>query len=215
MLKIWGRRNSFNVQKVMWLVNELELAHEHIPLGGKFGGLDTPEFLARNPCGHIPIIEDNDTIVWESHTILRYLAASYSKNKFWSDSPVERSLTERWMDWSQATLQPDFLNGVFWGFYRTPESQRNWPAIRNCITRCARHFQLLDHILEGKQFLCGKELSLADIPAGAALYRYFELEIERPKVPNVESWYKRLQERQAYRENVMIPFSDMKGCLNY
>jgi glutathione S-transferase len=214
MLKIYGRKSAFNVQKVMWLVQELGLVHEHVPLGGQFGGLNTPEFLAKNPCGHIPVIEDNGAIVWESHTILRYLAASYGP-QFWPDSALARSLSDRWMDWAQSSLQPDFLKGVFWAFYRTPEAQRDEQAIQKSLLRCCEHFLLLDKVLAGKKYLGGDEFSLADIPAGTNLYRYFTLEISRPKLPNVEKWYARLQERPAYRENVMIPYAEMKGRLDY
>jgi glutathione S-transferase len=199
----------------MWLVGELGLKHQHIQAGGQFGGLDSPEFRAMNPVGRIPVINDNGTIVWESHAILRYLAARYGRRKLWSDDPAERSESDRWMDWSQTTLQPDFLIGVFWGFYRTPDGQRNWPAIRDKIARCAKHFQLLDEVLTGRKFLSGNHLTLADIPAGTALFRYFELEIERPFIPNVEAWYRRLQERTAYRENVMVPFDELRGRLDY
>ena len=215
MLKVWGRRSSFNVQKVTWLVGELGLAHEHIPAGGSFGGTDTPEFLMMNPHGRVPVIDEDGTVIWESHAILRYLAARYGQGRFWSDDAGERSQADRWMDWSQTALQPDFLMGVFWGLYRTPEPQRNWPAIRDKVARCARHFQLLDKMLTDRPFLCGNSLTLADIPAGTSLYRYFELEIERPSVPNVEAWYRRLQERPAYREHVMVPFDELRGRLDY
>jgi glutathione S-transferase len=215
MLKLWGRRSSFNLQKVRWLLGELELPHEHIPAGGSFGGLDDPAFLAMNPHGKVPVIDDNGMIVWESHTILRYLAAKYGRKQFWSDDPGERSLAERWMDWSQAALQPDFLIGVFWGFYRTPDQQRNWPAIRAKVAACTRHFQLLDRVLSDRSYLCGDSLTLADIPAATSLYRYFELEIERPAVRNVERWYRRLQQRPAYREHVLIPFGELHGRLDY
>src|SRR5262245_12847311 len=129
MLTIWGRRTSFNLQKVMWLVGELQLEHRHIEVGGRFGGLGTPEFLAMNPHGRIPVIDDDGTVVWESHAILRYLASRFGGKAYWSDDPAARSLSDRWMDWSQATLQPDFLVGIFWGFYRTPEAQRDLRAI--------------------------------------------------------------------------------------
>jgi glutathione S-transferase len=215
MLTVWGRRSSFNLQKVTWLVGELGLEHRHIEAGGRFGGLDTPEFRAMNPNGRVPVIDDDGTIVWESHAILRYLAARYGQGRFWSNDAAERSQVDRWMDWSQTVLQPDFLMGVFWGFYRTPESQREWPAIREKVSRCARHFQLLDKMLADRRFLCGNSLSLADVPAGTSLYRYFELEIERPSVPNVEAWYRRLQDRPAYREHVMVPFGELRGRLDY
>jgi glutathione S-transferase len=215
MLKIWGRRSSFNLQKVMWLVGELQLPHDHIPAGGSFGGLDDPAFLAMNPHGKVPVIDDDGTVVWESQTILRYLAARYGRGRFWADDAGERARVERWMDWSQSTLQPDFLMGVFWGFYRTPEPQRNLPAIAAKVAACARHFELLDRVLADRPYLCGDDLTLADIPAATALYRYFNIAIERPAVPNVEAWYRRLQERPAYRQHVMVPFDELYGRLEY
>lgn len=214
-LKIWGRRDSFNVQKVMWLVGELDLPHEHIPAGGKFGGLDSPEFLAMNPHGRVPVITDGENIVWESHSILRYLAASYGKPAFWSDDAKVRSQIEPWLDWMQTALQPDFLTGVFWGFYRTPEAQRDSAAIQKSIERCSQHFLLLNHWLRAKPFLCGDSLSLADIAVGTVLFRYFELEIEKPVIPKVEAWYQRLQQRAAYRDNVMVSFQAMYGRLTF
>jgi glutathione S-transferase len=214
MLTVWGRRSSFNLQKVMWLVAELQLEHRHIEAGGRFGGLDTPEFRAMNPHGRVPVIDDGGTIVWESHAILRYLAACYGRDAFWSDDEATRSLSDRWMDWAQTSLQPDFLIGVFWGLYRTPEPQRDWPAIKDRIDRCARHFELLERMLADRAFMLGDRLTLADIPIGTSLYRYFNLEIERPSVPNVEAWYRRLQERPAYRAHVMVPFEQLRGRLD-
>lgn len=215
MLRVWGRRNSFNVQKVMWLIGELGLDHAHIPAGGSFGGLDAPEFLAMNPHGRVPLIDDDGTIVWESHAILRYLAARHGGPGFWPEAAGARSKADGWMDWAQTTLQPAFLTGVFWGFYRTPEHQRNWPAIRDSVARCAAHVRLLDRVLDGREFLSGDRPGLADIPVGTTLYRYFELDIDRPPVPHVEAWYRRLQQRAAYREHVMIPFGDLYGRLDY
>ena len=141
MLKIWGRRNSFNVQKVMWLAGELGLSHEHIPAGGDFGGVDTPQFLAMNPHGRVPVIEDGGTVVWESHAILRYLAAHCGTGRFWAEDPAARAEAEQWMDWSQTSLQPAFLNDIFWGYYRTPAPQRDWTVIRRGIDKCAGYFR--------------------------------------------------------------------------
>ena len=215
MLKIWGRRSSFNVQKVLWFASELGLAHEHIPAGGSFGRLDEPEFRAMNPHGKVPVLEDGDVAVWESHAVLRYLAARYGAGTFWSDDAAERSRADRWMDWSQTVLQPTFLMGIFWGYYRTPEAQRDIKAIEISLARCADQFRLLDRILADQPFLIGERLTLADIPAGTALYRYFELDIARPALPHVEAWYRRLQERPAYREHVMVPFGELRGRLDY
>lgn len=215
MLRIWGRRNSANVQKVLWLVDELGLAYEHVPAGGSFGRLDEPAFGALNPNRMIPVIEDDGQVVWESHAILRYLAAAHAHEAYWPKDPFERSLADRWMDWCATAWQPAFLGGVFWGFYRTPEAERDEPAIRRSIELCSQLMGLLDRQLAAHPYLAGDHLSLADIPIGASLYRYFELDIERPPLPHVEAWYARLQARPAYRQNVMLPFDELKGRLAF
>ena len=215
MLRVWGRRSSFNVQKVMWLIGELGLAHRLIDAGGSFGGLEAPDFLAMNPHGRVPVIRDDETVVWESHAILRYLAARDGAGRFWAGDAAARATVDGWMDWSQTSLQPDFLVGVFWGFYRTPEVLRNWPAIRASLARCAGHFEKLDRLLEGRRFLLGDDLTLADITAGTSLYRYFELQIERPPLAQVERWYRELRQREAFRTHVMIPFGELRGRLDY
>ena len=94
MLKVWGRRTSFNVQKVLWFIGELGLEFEHISAGGNFGRLDEPGFRAMNPHGRVPVLEDGDAAIWESQTILRYLAARYGEGRFWQDDPVQRATVE-------------------------------------------------------------------------------------------------------------------------
>ncbi|HEX3674321.1 MAG TPA: glutathione S-transferase family protein [Rhizomicrobium sp.] len=215
MLKIWGRRNSVNVQKVMWAVGELGLPHEHVDAGGSFGGLDTDEFGDINPNRRVPAIDDGGTIVWESHAIVRYLAAKYGAGSLWPDDAGMRAKSDMWMDWTLADLQPAFIGGVFWNFYRTPEAQRNWNLIRQGIARSAILFRLLDRHLEDKPFIAGDTLTMGDIPAGAQLYRYFELEIDRPSLPSVEGWYARLQERETFRTHVMVPFNELEGRLSF
>ena len=213
MLKVWGRRNSGNVQKVMWLVGELGLTHDHIPAGGAYGRLQSEEFGKLNPNRRVPVIEDGDLVVWESDAILRYLAAKYGAPAFWPDDPGVRSLADRWMVWSLVEWQPAFLGGVFWGFYRTPEAHRDWASINRSLAHCADLLQIVEGALEGRDYLAGDQLTLADIPLGTTLYRYYRLEIARPKLPRVEAWRERLEARPAYRQHVMVPFHDLKGKL--
>lgn len=216
MLRIWGRRSSFNVQKILWLLGELDVPFVRVPAGGSEARLDKPDFLALNPHGKVPVIQDVDgTVVWESHSILRYLAARYGAGRFWDPDPAKRSQAERWMDWAQTSLQPAFLNGVFWGHYRTPPERRDARAVADAIARSAEYFGLLDRRLASQPYLAGDALTLADIPAGAHLYRYFELDIERPALPHVQAWYERLQQRPPYRYHVMVPFTELRGRLDY
>ncbi|HLK70971.1 MAG TPA: glutathione S-transferase N-terminal domain-containing protein [Steroidobacteraceae bacterium] len=211
MLKVWGRRSSLNVQKVMWLIGELQLPHEHIPAGGTFGRLDEAQFRALNPHGRVPVIQDGELAVWESHAILRYLAAQYGGGRFWSDDPAARSQVDRWMDWAQTTLQPAFIEGVFLTYFRTPPTRRDPALIARNVQRCGQLFQHLDEVMRHEPVLAQAEPTLADIPIAANLYRYFELDIERPKLPRIEAWYARLQQRSAYREHVMVSFEELRG----
>lgn len=214
MLKIWGRRSAFNVQKAMWAIGELKLAHEHINAGGDVGGLDAPAFREMNPHGRIPVIDDGGLVVWESNSIIRYLGARYGQGRMWDPDPAIRSHADRWMDWGLATAQRDFLD-LFWGYYRTPEANRDHDFVSERFKRCANNLVLLDAHLASRAYLAGDDFSMADIPTGTTLYRYFEMDIERPDVPNVKAWYARLCERPAYREHVMLPFDDLYGRLAF
>ncbi|MEL6373336.1 MAG: glutathione S-transferase [Pseudomonadota bacterium] len=215
MLKVYGRRSAFNVQKVLWLIGELGLEHEHHDVGGAAGGLDAPAFKAMNPHGRIPVIDDGGRVVWESHTILRYLAARHARAPYWQDDAGLRARAEGWMDWTLATLQPDFLRGVFWGFYRTPIDQRDMEAVNAKVAAVARHMAVMDDVLAGSRFLAGDRITLADIAAGTAMYRYFNIDIARPDVPHVERWYRELIVRHAYQQHVMVRFDDLFGRLDY
>ena len=214
MLTIWGRRNSSNVQKVMWSLGEIGHDHVRVDAGGAFGGLDAPDFLARNPHGLIPVIDDDGTIVWESNAIVRYVCARYSAGDLWPVDPRARAAADRWMDWAVTTLQPAFMT-FFWGWYRTPPAQRD--AARNTASLAQSHhaFGRLDQALADRPFLAGDHLTMADIPAGAMAFRYYTLEIARPDRPHLRAWYERLVQRAAYRDHVMVPYDDLRGRLAF
>jgi glutathione S-transferase len=214
MLKVWGRRSSANVQKVMWLVGELQLAHEHIPAGGPYGVVSELKFRAMNPNGLVPVIEDDGLVMWESNAILRYLAATYGKGTFWSDEPRKRALVDQWTDWAGTTFQPNII-GLFWNYWRTPENQRNLNVIRNFQQRTESNLRLIEAELGKRPYIAGNELSLADIASSVHLYRYYTMGTAFPALPNVEAWYRRLQDRPAYREHVMISYDELRGRLSF
>ncbi len=209
-IKVWGRRNSVNVQKVLWTLGELRLPCEFVNAGGHFGGLDAPEFRAMNPHGRVPVLADGDAVVWESNAIVRYLAARYGSGSLWVESPATRACADEWMDWTLATFQPDFL-GLFANFFRTPEADRKHALIADYAARCVRHFGLLDVRLAAQPFLAGDALTMGDIPAGALLHRFFGMGYPMPDFPHVRAWYDRLALRSAYREHVMVVFEDLRG----
>ncbi len=206
MLRIWGRTNSINVQKVMWAVGELGLAHERIDAGGAFGGLDTEDYGARNPNRRIPTVEDDGVVVWESNACVRYLAARYGAGRLWPEDVRRRAGADMWMDWQQTTLLAD-MTVVFLGLIRTPEDQRDHAAIKAAAERLGVTWRVLDGHLADRRFVAGDTLTIGDIPVGAACYRYYNLPIERPSLPNLEAWCERLQQRPAFREHVMLPIT--------
>ena len=208
MITVWGRRNSINVQKVMWAIGEIGLAYEQIDAGDKFGGLDTPEFAAKNPNRRIPTIEDEGLFVWESNAIVRYLATRYGGDRWWHADPRRRAPVDSWMDWMQTTPYPH-LTVVFWGLVRTPPSRRNRAAIDHALEQLGSTLQVLDRQLANHDYVLGDRLTLADIPVGTMFYRYYDLDIPRPKLPNIERWYQTLTDRPAYREHVMMSYEDL------
>ena len=213
-MRLFARRTSSNCQKVLWFLGELGLDYELVPTGGDAGGLEAPAYLALNPNGRVPTLVDDGAAVWESHTILRYLAAKYAPERFYPADPAARSQVERWMDWSQAQLDASFMD-LFWGYWRTSEAQRD--AARNAqqLARCRVYMRTLDAALAGRRFLLGDSLSLADVPAGALMFRYANLGVTDALLPNVARWYEALCERDAYRAHVMLPFAELKGRLAF
>lgn len=214
MIRFYGRKSSDNVQKTLWMLLETDQPHEHIELGGQFGGLDDPDFLKLNPHGRVPVLVDGDLAVWESSAIIRYLAAAYCSGTIWPEDVRARAEVDKWMDWSQSRLYPE-NNRLFWRLVRTPEADQDAGKIAAGLALLNSHMEMVDTQLEGKRYLCGDALTMADIIAGATLYRYYEMPIERPQLSNVERWYDMLKARPSYQQAVMVPFEELWGRMAF
>jgi glutathione S-transferase len=214
MLKVWGRRSSANVQKVMWLIGELSIAHEHVPAAGPYGLVNEPKFRAMNPNGLVPVIDDDGLVLWESNAIVRYLAARYGADAWWPSDPRKRAVMDQWMDWAATTFQPALVN-AFWAYWRTPEHERDWDKIKNFEQASERVLRLLDAELAKRPYVAGDEFSVADIPSGVHLYRVYTLGRPVPQLPNIEAWYRRLQARPAYAKHVMVSYEELRGKLTF
>lgn len=206
MLKIWGRTNSTNVKKALWIAQELGLDYEQFDVGGQFGGLDDPAFLARNPNGLIPLVEDGETVLWESNVITRYLAATYGKDSLWIENPARRAQAEKWMDWASTTLYTDFSN-VMKHMIRLPEDKRDPAILQRGLDGLARSMKIANDGLGQAPWFSGEEFGIGDIPVGCYAYAWFEFSIERPSLPQLENWYERMKLRPAYRSAVMTPLT--------
>ena len=206
MLKVYGRKNSINVQKVMWIVGELDLAYERLDIGGNFGQNDQDWYLAMNPMGRVPVLDDEGYVLWESHTIVRYLVRQYGEGAWYPGDVKACGNVDKWMDWKIGFLQPA-LHAAFWGLIRTPEADRDMSAIRNSSAESAKLLGILDSHLQGQDYIAGEAISIADVPLGALTYRWYGLDVEHPDYQNLRAWYERLCERPAYQEHVMIPIT--------
>jgi len=201
MLTVWGRPNSSNVQKTMWAVGELGIAYERLDVGMEFGGNDRPAYLAMNPNGLVPTIQDGDFILWESNSIIRYLASKYGPDTLEPADPKARALASQWMDWQISVFQPAFTK-TFWGLVRTSPEKRDEIAIGQSRTKSIDAAKILDAYLSRKNYLAGDAFSMGDIPLGVFIYRFRQLVPERPQLPNLERWYSLIGERSAFREHV-------------
>lgn len=203
MLTIWGRRNSINVQKVLWAAEFCGLPYYSIEVGGAFGGTDTPQYLAMNPNKVVPTLQDGDVTIWESNSIVRYLAARYGKDRFYPADPAIRSRAERWMDWQLSTLGTP-MRDLFWGYVRTPPEKRDPAALQRALILASATFRILDAHLADNAFVAGDAFTMGDVPVGCFTYRWFSLPLDRPDLPNLWRWYERLQAIAGYRKHVMV-----------
>jgi glutathione S-transferase len=201
MLKVWGRNNSSNVQKTMWAIGELRLAYQRIDIGGDFGGNDRPAYLALNPNGLVPTIEDDGLILWESNSIIRYLAGRYGVGTLEPTDIKDRARASQWMDWQISTFQPAFTK-TFHGLIRTPPGERDHAAIAASKAKSIAAATILDANLARHAFVAGEKFSMGDIPVGVFIYRFRQLVPDRPALPNLERWYGLLEKRATFHEHV-------------
>jgi glutathione S-transferase len=202
VIKIWGRNTSANVQKVMWAVGEIGLPHERIDIGGPFGGNREAAYLAINPNGLVPTLQEDDGfLLWESNSIVRYLAAKHRAAVLEPADLRTRGRASAWMDWQLSVLGPAIFQ-AFWGLIRTPPEKRNHAVIEESKQRTTEAIAVLDAELGKSAFLGGDAFSYGDIPPAVMANRYRQLVPERPAFPNFERWYAAIAARPAYKDQV-------------
>ena len=208
MLKIWGRANSVNVQKVLWVCDELSLPYERIDAGLQFGRVRDPDYLDLNPNGQVPTLVDGTYVLWESNSIVRYLAMQYGPtSQLYPSDPKLRASIDRWLDWSLSTLQPA-ERPVFLSVVRTPADKRNLVQFEADLKTVTERWKLLDDHLSGRFFLESDKFTIADIVLGAFAKRWFGLEgVERPPMPNLERWFSRLEQRAPFKKHIDLPLT--------
>jgi glutathione S-transferase len=182
------------------------LEFERVDLGGKFGGNKEKRYLSINPNGLVPTIEDDDFILWESNSIMRYLVDKYGQGRLLPLTPEGRADANRWMDWQLSAFN-SMIVPLFSGLIRTPPEKRDANVIQEALRKTGEGWRIVDNQLQNRPYLAGGEFTIGDIPLGVWAYRWFNLPVERPNLVHLEDWYKRLCGRAAYQKHIMIPLS--------
>ena len=206
MLKIWGRTSSINVQKVLWCCAELNLKYERVDAGGKFGVNNTPEYLALNPNGLVPTINDDGFVLWESHAIVRYLSHRHGMGTLWPRDEKVCADADRWMEWYSTTLW-NSLRPVFWNLVRVEPGKRDMKLVEESRKKMADNLKMVENNLAARQYVAGNALTMGDIPLGVALHRWFLLPIERPDYPRLAAYYERLKQRPGFAQHCAAPLT--------
>ena len=199
MLQVLGRPNSINVRKVLWLCAEIGLPHQHTPWGVPELPLRSPEFLALNPNGLVPVMRDGEFVLWESNTICRYLAATHERFDLLPAEPRARARVEQWMDWMATELNSAWRY-AFMALVRRHADYTDTRAVDASIVNWNRHMAMLDAQLQRTgAYAAGATFTLADITLGLATHRWFMTPLQRPSLPAIEAYYERLSERPGLR----------------
>jgi glutathione S-transferase len=207
MLKIWGRNTSSNVQMAMWAVGELGLPHERIDVGGPFGKTREPPYSDMNPNAVVPTLEEDDGFtLWESKSIVRYLAEKHGVGTLHPVDIRQRALANQWMDWQLSVVGPA-ITPVFWGLVRTPPEKRDPAAIAAATQKTIDAMNILNGQLGKTAFVAGPDFSMGDIPVGVQAYRYYRLITDRPPQPHLDRWYAAIEKRPPFQQHIVaIPF---------
>ncbi|TKC87871.1 glutathione S-transferase family protein [Trinickia terrae] len=201
MLKILGKAPSINVRKVLWTCAELQLPFEREDWGAGFRPTSAPEFLALNPNGMVPVIRDGDFVLWESNSIIRYLASRYGGEHLYPAEPQARARVDQWMDWQATDLNRSW-SYAFLALVRQSQQHRDRSEIEASCANWAKNVGILNRQLEAAGgFVAGERFTLADIPIGLSVNRWFGTPIQaRPDFPAVSAYFERLAGRPGYAD---------------
>jgi glutathione S-transferase len=202
MIQVWGRRNSANVQKVLWTLDELDVPYARENVGGSFGGNRDADFLAMNPMGLVPVIRDGDVTMFESNAIVRYLSARFNPGVMRPADHRGLAMAEQWMEWQQQVFAPPVIT-IFVNTVRSPPEKRNAAAVANAESAAMAAARIADAHLARHDWFAGSAFSFGDVVMGVFLWRYLGLDCARPDMPHVMEWLEALEQREAFRRAVM------------
>ncbi len=198
MLKVLGRADSINVRKVLWLCDELNLAYEREDWGRGFQSPQADEFIALNPNATIPVLIDQDFVLWQSNSIIRYLANQYEGQVLYSAHPQKRALIDQWVDWQGIELNNSWTYSLM-NLVRHSPLHQDHTLVEKSIQAWTKNMEILDVQLGKTQaFVAGDVFTLADIPIGLSVQRWLLTPFEHPVLDHVQKYYELLSQRPAY-----------------
>jgi glutathione S-transferase len=198
MLRILGKASSINVRKVLWTCAELQIPFEREDWGSGFRSTNDAQFLALNPCAMVPVIQDGDFTLWESNSIIRYLAARYDGSHLYPTDAQTRARVDQWIDWQASELNRSWSYAFLSLVRQSPEHQDS-AALAVGIEQWSKNMAILDRQLEKTgAYVSGEQFSLADIPIGLSVNRWFETPLAHPDFAAVKAYYERLSLRPGY-----------------
>ena len=202
MLRILGRANSFNVRKVLWTCDELGIPFEREDWGRGYRSTSDPRFLEVNPIGLVPAVVDDGIVLRESNTIVRYLATKHGAGELYPRDPVKRARVEEWMDWANYETSISLRGAFLGGMLNEPPWNNLWFVEQGRRQITKEIGQLDQHLADSGRYVVGDTFTVADVPIGLVVNRWFCLNFERPQYPAVTAYYDRLTERPAYCRHV-------------
>src|SRR5256885_8452372 len=194
MIRLLGRQTSGNVQKVIFCLEEMRVPYVREDYGRTFDGNTlTDAYRKLNPNSKVPTLVDGDVGIWESHSILRYLAAAY-KPELTGATPAERSLVERWMDWLLGALNTPYV-AVFKDAKKA--AQERAPDFGTQSADLIAQLKILDGHVAGRDWFAFDRFTIADMALGPIVKRCLEFPIERPAYPELQRWHAAIDARAA------------------
>ena len=206
-LHIWGRLNSINVQKVLWLCEDLKIPFERTDAGMQYGVNKTQSYLQLNPNGLVPVIKDNELVLWESHAILRYLSKKHDvADILYPKSADQSAKIDQWLDWYNTTAWT-VMRPLFWGFIRTKLEERNLQELEKTRVQMSSILKILDYQLKSTPWVTGDHFTIADLPLALIAFRWFNLPIEREDYQHLSRWFKQIELRPGYIKYASAPLT--------
>ncbi len=223
MLTIWGRPTSARTQKVLWALAETGVEFEMVlasatmgPNGSvdkgnePYGIVDTPEYRAMNPNGTVPTIKDGDFTLWESNSIIQYLAMKYAPDLMFGDDLETFASASRWMDWEGNVFLPH-QHTLVMHLVRLPLEERDPEQVEGARQALLRPLQIIEDQLAKSRFIAGDRFTMGDIPVGMRVHRWFLFDLETPDLPNLTRWYEVIRQRPAFLEHIADPAVHLSG----